>query len=154
MSSETQNEEEVQKLTTEEQQPEIQQFTGPFAGLKRMIADNKLKASKLRNYGVAAFISYGLFDLITYCISFLLALRAYVATGKVLTWETLPQVLALMWGINNFSRPFRIAGAIALAPVIDKSVVKPVGAFFSGLRQPPTIENSNSTTDTTTDTTI
>lgn len=44
------------------------------------------------------------------------------------------QVLALMWGINNLSRPFRIAGAIALAPVIDRRVVKPVGAFFSRLR--------------------
>lgn len=40
-----------------------------------------------------------------------------------------------MWGINNLSRPFRIAGAIALAPVMDRRVVKPVGAFFSRLRR-------------------
>lgn len=40
-----------------------------------------------------------------------------------------------MWGINNLSRPFRIAGAIALAPVVDRRVVKPIGAFITSLRQ-------------------
>lgn len=44
------------------------------------------------------------------------------------------QVLALMWGINNLSRPFRIAGAVALAPIVDRRVVKPVSAFFTRLR--------------------
>lgn len=90
-----------------------------------------LRAGALRNYGIAAILSYGFFDLLTYTISFLFSLRAFLASGKTLTWQTLPQVLALMWGINNLSRPFRIAGALALAPVVDRRVVKPVSAFFS-----------------------
>lgn len=109
---------------------------GPFGRFKRwygrMVAKRSaLRAGALRNYGIAAFISYGFFDFITYTISFLFSLRAFVASGKTLTWQTLPQVLALMWGINNLSRPFRIAGALALAPVVDRRVVKPVSAFFS-----------------------
>lgn len=44
------------------------------------------------------------------------------------------KVLAFMWGINNLSRPFRIAGALALAPIVDRRVVKPVTKLFSSLR--------------------
>lgn len=40
-----------------------------------------------------------------------------------------------MWGINNFSRPFRIAGALALAPVVDRRVVKPVGRMLTRVRK-------------------
>lgn len=46
-----------------------------------------------------------------------------------------------MWGINNLSRPFRIAGALALAPVVDRRVVKPITKFFNSLRSD---EQSNS----------
>lgn len=109
---------------------------GPFGRFKRwyrrMVEKRSaLRAGALRNYGIAAFISYGFFDFITYTISFLFSVRAFIASGKTLTWQTLPQVLALMWGINNLSRPFRIAGALALAPVVDRRIVKPVSAFFS-----------------------
>jgi hypothetical protein len=84
----------------------------------------------LRSYGLAAVISYGLFDACTYGISLLLAMRTFLAAGKAITAKTLPQVLAIMWGINNFSRPFRIAGALALAPIIDakgRSRVRGIG---------------------------
>lgn len=68
-------------------------YSGPFGWFKRMMANrSELKASTLRNYGIAALISYGLFDFVTYSISFLLSLRAYIAAGKQLTWKTLPQV--------------------------------------------------------------
>eukprot|EP00180_Rhodochaete_pulchella_P004194 Plantae.Rhodophyta-Rhodochaete_pulchella.ctg7754.p1 GENE.Plantae.Rhodophyta-Rhodochaete_pulchella.ctg7754~~Plantae.Rhodophyta-Rhodochaete_pulchella.ctg7754.p1 ORF type:complete len:222 (+),score=13.62 Plantae.Rhodophyta-Rhodochaete_pulchella.ctg7754:147-812(+) len=81
---------------------------------------------RLRSYGVAAVISYGLFDLLTYTVSFFIALRGFKAsTGKSLSRATFPQVFALCWGINNFSRPLRIAGALFMAPAIDKYVVKP-----------------------------
>lgn len=61
--------------------------------LQRFIAKRKnLRAGTLRNYGVAAVIAYGLFDFITYTVSFLLSVRAYIAAGKTLTWGTLPQV--------------------------------------------------------------
>jgi hypothetical protein len=84
----------------------------------------------LRSYGLAAVISYGLFDACTYGISLLLAMRTFLAAGKAITAKTLPQVLAIIWGINNFSRPFRIAGALALAPIIDakgRSRVRGIG---------------------------
>lgn len=52
----------------------------------------------------------------------------------ILTRSCMNQVLALMWGINNFSRPFRIAGALALAPVVDRRIVKPFGRFLNRFR--------------------
>lgn len=68
---------------------------GPFRFLRRWWNRQSNKAVILRNYGIAAVISYGLFDAITYSISFVLALRAFLAAGKVLTWKTLPQVGSL-----------------------------------------------------------
>ncbi|KAA8497119.1 hypothetical protein FVE85_0848 [Porphyridium purpureum] len=82
---------------------------------------------KLRKYGIAAIISYGMFDAVTYSLSFLLALKTFtIKTGRPLCWATFPQVFALMWGINNFSRPFRIAGALLLSPFVDQYIVQPV----------------------------
>lgn len=79
----------VTKLPSEQDSPP----KGLFSRLKLLLSKRKsLKANALRNYGVAALLSYGLFDALTYSISFLLSLRAYLAAGKVLTWSTLPQV--------------------------------------------------------------
>ncbi|GJQ15894.1 hypothetical protein GpartN1_g7685.t1 [Galdieria partita] len=81
----------------------------------------------VKTYGVAAILSYGIFDAITYSISFIIALIGFIrTTGKPLTWKTFPVVFGLMWGINNFSRPFRVAGALLLAPLMDKYVVQPL----------------------------
>ena len=71
--------------------------SGPLSGLiawwKRVSAKGAgQKAAVLRNYGLAAVLSYGLFDAVTYSLSFLFALRAYLAAGKELTMSTLPQV--------------------------------------------------------------
>lgn len=88
--------------------------------LNRSAARSETLGARLRAYGISAVISYGIFDFITYTISFILALKGYVAAGKAVTRKTLPQLIAIMWGINNFSRPFRIAGALALAPIIDE----------------------------------
>lgn len=79
----------VTKLTSEQDSPP----KGLFSRLKSLLSEGQvLKANALRNYGVAALLSYGFFDALTYSISFLLSLRAYLATGNVLTWGTLPQV--------------------------------------------------------------
>jgi hypothetical protein len=96
-----------------------QEKTGVARWLRGFGERRASMGSALRSYGLAAVIAYGLFDACTYGVSLLLAMRAYVAAGKVVTTKTLPQVLAIMWGINNFSRPFRIAGALALAPIVD-----------------------------------
>lgn len=112
----------------EEAIPDSPPSKNPFAALFRSLRARK---QTLASYGVAALISYGLFDAVTYSVSFLLSLRAYIAAGKTLTWRTLPQVLAVMWGINNLSRPFRVAGALALAPVVDRRIVQPIRSFLS-----------------------
>lgn len=56
-----------------------------------------------------------------------------------------------MWGLNNLSRPFRVAGALALAPLMDRRVVKPVGAFFGrmrrGKRDDPQGEDTNTASE-------
>jgi len=57
------------------------------------------------------------------------------STGEALSWNTLPAILAIMYGINNFSRPFRIAGAALVAPTVDKVIVKPFSKFMSKLKQ-------------------
>lgn len=137
-----------ESVATSETVIEEQPVRGPFGRFKRWYGRmvekrSALRAGALRNYGIAAFLSYGFFDFITYTISFLFSLRAFVASGKTLTWQTLPQVLALMWGINNLSRPFRIAGALALAPVVDRRVVKPISAFFSRVFSRNRTENSS-----------
>lgn len=95
--------------------------------LKRLGYDKNVSAAQvMKTYGVAAILSYGVFDAVTYTISFLLALIGFIrTTGKPLTWKTFPLVFGLMWGINNFSRPFRIVGALLLAPWMDRYIVQP-----------------------------
>lgn len=78
---------------TDNEKGEIVAYSGPFGWLKQLMANgDRIKASTLSKFGVAAFISYGLFDALTYSISFFLSLKAFIAAGKVVTWETLPQV--------------------------------------------------------------
>eukprot|EP00188_Purpureofilum_apyrenoidigerum_P001111 Plantae.Rhodophyta-Purpureofilum_apyrenoidigerum.ctg1571.p1 GENE.Plantae.Rhodophyta-Purpureofilum_apyrenoidigerum.ctg1571~~Plantae.Rhodophyta-Purpureofilum_apyrenoidigerum.ctg1571.p1 ORF type:complete len:202 (+),score=26.84 Plantae.Rhodophyta-Purpureofilum_apyrenoidigerum.ctg1571:69-674(+) len=96
---------------------------------------NKSMLSKLRNYGLAAVLSYGLFDGLTYTIAFFIAVKSYTgSTGEVLSWKTLPAILAIMYGINNISRPLRLAAAVLVAPSMDKYVVKPAGRFIRRVR--------------------
>jgi hypothetical protein len=95
----------------------------------------------VKKYGVAAILSYGLFDAVTYSLSFIIALIGYIrTTGKPLTWKTFPLVFGLMWGINNFSRPFRVAGALLLAPWMDKYIVQ----RWKRSHQPPPQERKKS----------
>lgn len=75
------------------QTPKRSPFARVVAWFRNTMARrNELKADVLRNYGIAAILSYGFFDALTYSVSFLISLRAYLAAGKVLTWKTLPQV--------------------------------------------------------------
>lgn len=39
-----------------------------------------------------------------------------------------------MWGVNNLSRPFRVAGALALAPAMDARVVRPIRRWLARVR--------------------
>mmetsp|Transcript_2330 Transcript_2330/g.4085 ORF Transcript_2330/g.4085 Transcript_2330/m.4085 type:complete len:212 (-) Transcript_2330:30-665(-) len=123
--------------TTDSDKPEIIKKPNAFIRLLQTFGfiqseENKSMVAKLRSYGLAAVLSYGIFDAITYGFSFILALKGYQAsTGSTLTLKTFPQIFALMWGINNFSRPFRIAGALFLAPSMDLYIIKPIKARFN-----------------------
>lgn len=68
---------------------------GPW--FKRRRESSAAMRAKLRSYGVAAVISYGICDAVTYSVSFLLAMRSFIAAGKVVTLQSLPQVWLIMW---------------------------------------------------------
>jgi hypothetical protein len=78
---------------------------------------------KLVALGPAAVLAYGLFDGITYTIAFSIAFLGYEAkTGLNPTANVadIIKIVILMWAGNNATRPFRLAGAAALAPFMDR----------------------------------
>ncbi|OAE35011.1 hypothetical protein AXG93_1864s1390 [Marchantia polymorpha subsp. ruderalis] len=117
-----------------------QSFVGKW---RRNAAELRAKAAK---WGLAAVLAYGLFDGITYTTFFVLAflgyekstgqnpaanLKALLGVGNRTCMPVLLifchcslQVVVLMWGGNNVTRPFRVAGAAALAPAIDRGLKK------------------------------
>ncbi|KAL4858326.1 hypothetical protein ACK3TF_001799 [Chlorella vulgaris] len=79
--------------------------------------------SRLAALGLAAVLSYGIFDGVSYTIAFSLAFLGYEArTGLNPTANVadIVKICILMWAGNNVTRPFRIAGAAALAPFMDR----------------------------------
>lgn len=78
---------------------------------------------KLVALGPAAVLAYGLFDGITYTIAFSIAFLGYEAkTGlnPTANLADIVKIVLLMWAGNNATRPFRLAGAAALAPAMEK----------------------------------
>ncbi|EFN55448.1 hypothetical protein CHLNCDRAFT_133767 [Chlorella variabilis] len=78
---------------------------------------------RLASLGLAAALSYGIFDAMTYTIAFSLAFLGYEArTGLNPTQNVadIVKICILMWAGNNVTRPFRLAGAAALAPFMDR----------------------------------
>lgn len=81
--------------------------------------------SKLAKLGLAAVLAYGLFDGVTYTTFFVLAFFGYEkSTGKnpAANLQALLGIIILMWTGNNVTRPFRVAGAAALAPAVDEGL--------------------------------
>ncbi|CAA7403878.1 unnamed protein product [Spirodela intermedia] len=86
-------------------------------------ADTAEMSSRIAKLGLAAVLAYGLFDGVTYTSFFTLAFLGYEkSTGKnpAANLKALLGIVILMWTGNNVTRPFRVAGAAALAPAIDK----------------------------------
>ncbi|OMO51378.1 hypothetical protein CCACVL1_29825 [Corchorus capsularis] len=103
---------------------EIQQSNGFWSKWKANSAEMSAKVAKL---GLAAVLAYGLFDGVTYTTFFVLAFFGYEkSTGKnpAANLQALLGIIILMWTGNNVTRPFRVAGAAALAPFIDKGLKK------------------------------
>lgn len=81
---------------------------------------------KLVELGPAAVLAYGLFDGVTYTIAFAIAFLGYEAkTGLNPTANVadIVKIVLLMWAGNNATRPFRLAGAAALAPTMERLMV-------------------------------
>ncbi|CAI7808741.1 unnamed protein product [Closterium sp. NIES-53] len=91
---------------------------------KARSAGLKEKVAKL---GLAAVLAYGLFDGVTYTTFFVLAFLGYEkSTGlnPAANLKALLGIVVLMWTGNNVTRPFRVAGAAAVAPFLDKALKK------------------------------
>lgn len=68
-----------------------------------------------------------MFDGLSYTIAFAIAFLGYEArTGLNPTQNVadLVKICILMWAGNNVTRPFRLAGAAALAPFMDRRVTQ------------------------------
>lgn len=88
--------------------------------------------SQVAKLGLAAILAYGLIDGITYTTFFVLAFLGYEkSTGKnpAANIQALLGIVVLMWTGNNVTRPLRVAGAAALAPIMDKALKKIQRAF-------------------------
>ncbi|KAF2306554.1 hypothetical protein GH714_019404 [Hevea brasiliensis] len=95
-------------------------------------ANSAEMSSKLAKLGLAAVLAYGLFDAITYTTIFVLAFLGYEkSTGKnpAANLQALLGIVILMWTGKNITRPFRVAGAAALAPLIDRGM-KQIQNYF------------------------
>lgn len=82
---------------------------------------------KVAKLGLSAVLAYGLFDGVTYTSFFVLAFLGYeTSTGKnpAANIKSLLGIVVAMWAGNNVTRPFRVAGAAALAPLIDRGLRK------------------------------
>ncbi|CAI9762547.1 unnamed protein product [Fraxinus pennsylvanica] len=85
-------------------------------------------SSKLAELGLAAVLAYGIIGVtvtVTYTSFFVLAFLGYEkSNGKnpAANLQALLGILILMWTGNNITRPFRVAGAAALASAIDKGL--------------------------------
>lgn len=88
---------------------------------------SRVVKEKLMSYGPAAVLAYGLFDGVSYSIAFAIAFLGYEAqTGlnPCANISDLVRICVLMWAGNNVTRPFRLAGAAALAPFVDSIMEK------------------------------
>lgn len=85
-------------------------------------AEMRAKVAKL---GLSAVLAYGLFDGVTYTAFFVLAFLGYEkSTGlnPAANLKSLLGIIVTMWAGNNVTRPFRVAGAAAVAPFIDRGL--------------------------------
>ncbi|KAK3141613.1 hypothetical protein QOZ80_4BG0336110 [Eleusine coracana subsp. coracana] len=112
----------AESLSPDPSQDEPQPKGGFWTKWMAGSAEARARVAKL---GLAAVLAYGLFDAVTYTTFFVLAFLGYEkSTGKnpAANLKALLGIVILMWTGNNVTRPFRVAGAAALAPVIDRGL--------------------------------
>ncbi|KAM3322535.1 hypothetical protein P3S67_003686 [Capsicum chacoense] len=99
-----------------------QESKGFWKKWKENSAEMSAKVAKL---GLAAVLAYGIIDGVTYTSFFVLAFLGYEKTtgnNPAANLQALLGIIIAMWTGNNVTRPFRVAGAAALAPAIDKGL--------------------------------
>lgn len=82
-------------------------------------------SAKVAKLGLAAVLAYGIIDGVTYTSFFVIAFMGYERTtgnNPAANLQSLLGIIIAMWTGNNVTRPFRVAGAAALAPAIDKGL--------------------------------
>ncbi|XP_021901256.1 uncharacterized protein LOC110817143 isoform X2 [Carica papaya] len=81
---------------------------------------------RLRRYGVAGILSYGLLNTAYYLTTFLLV-WFFVAPvpgrmGYIAAVERFLKVMAMVWAGSQVTKLVRAGGALALAPVVDRGL--------------------------------
>ncbi|XP_062092064.1 uncharacterized protein LOC133797944 isoform X2 [Humulus lupulus] len=81
---------------------------------------------KLRRYGIAGVLSYGLLNTAYYLTTFLVV-WFYVAPapgkmGYLAAVERFLKILAMVWAGSQVTKIFRAGGALALAPFVDRGL--------------------------------
>uniref|UniRef100_A0A7S1SBJ7 Uncharacterized protein n=1 Tax=Alexandrium catenella TaxID=2925 RepID=A0A7S1SBJ7_ALECA len=81
--------------------------------------------------GASAFVAYLLIDIVVYAFALVAAREAFLrSTGKE-PWADIRGFLLVLggiWASNNATRPLRLAGAAAGAPLVERAL-----AFLEGL---------------------
>lgn len=82
---------------------------------------------RLKRYGISGVLSYGLLNTAYYLTMFLLV-WFYVAPapgrmGYVAAVKRFIKVMAMVWAGSQVTKLFRAAGALALAPFVDKGLL-------------------------------
>lgn len=81
---------------------------------------------KLKRYGVAGVLSYGLLNTVYYVTAFLLV-WFYVAPapgrmGYGAAVERFVKLMAMVWAGSQVTKIFRAGGALALAPFVERGL--------------------------------
>lgn len=96
-------------------------------GWKQWTSNAAEMRAQVAKLGLAAVLAYGLFDGVTYTTFFVLAFLGYEKTtgnNPAANIQALLGIVVSMWAGNNVTRPFRVAGAAAIAPAVDRFLKK------------------------------
>ncbi|XP_072991436.1 uncharacterized protein [Typha latifolia] len=81
---------------------------------------------KLRRYGVAGVLSYGLLNTIYYLTTFLLVWFYFAPApgrmGYAAAVERFLKIMAMVWAGSQVTKIIRAGGALALAPFVDRGL--------------------------------
>ncbi|KAH9320621.1 hypothetical protein KI387_015260, partial [Taxus chinensis] len=89
-------------------------------------SQSKELLQKLKRYGVAGVLSYGLLNTVYYLVAFLVV-WFYVAPaaggmGYLSAAQRFLKILAMVWAGSQVTKIFRAGGALAVAPFVDQGL--------------------------------